>query len=139
MRAPFFFRKAARGADPLSPIDVVLPILTFWSSIVWANIPMTLGVFPMMGGLPLLILAYAALAETPLVVLAVIGTVLMLFAGFILSGVVSMGGAALSLLLMLRVRRVIWKVLIWLGFFVLTFAVGALLFWLVVGLIILIG
>ena len=56
-----------------------------------------------------------------------------------MSAAVSFGGAALSLLLMMRVRRVVWKTLIWLGFLVLTFAVGALLFWLVVGLIILIG
>ena len=39
MRAPFFFRKAARGAVNLSPIDVVLPMLTFWSSFLWANLP----------------------------------------------------------------------------------------------------
>ena len=139
MRVPFFFRKAARGAVNLSPIDVVLPILTFWSSFLWANLPMTIGVFPMMGGLQMLILAYAALAETSSTVLAVIVTVGMLIGGFLLSAVVSFGGAALSLLLMMRVRRVVWKALIWLGFLVLTFAVGALLFWLVVGLIILIG
>ena len=100
---------------------------------------MTLGVFPMMGGLQMLILAYAALAETSSMVLAVIVTVGMLIGGFFLSAAVSFGGAALSLLLMMRVRRVVWKTLIWLGFLVLTFAVGALLFWLVVGLIILIG